>query len=318
MGVVKSAQANGIARPHIIVSSIEHAAILETVKKLEVEKQITVSVCPVDTEGVVIVSELTKLLNKNTVLVSVMHANNEIGTVQPIKEIAKTIRHFRKQLAVSSKKVVVFPLFHTDATQAPNYLEIGVEKLGVDLMTLNGSKIYGPKGVGALYVKRGTPLRSVFSGGLQEKGLRPGTENLPAISAFAVALTIAQKIRIRESKRLQKIQTIFIKKLKQLFPQLIVNGSLVQRLPNNVNVTIPPYESEKLVLYLDAQGIYISEKSACKSTEPNASHVLESLGVSDTTAGSIRFSMGRTTTISDISYVVASLKKIVEILNKNR
>lgn len=317
IGVIKSAQTHGIQKPHVIVSSIEHAAILETVKKLEAEKQITVSICPVTSEGIILVSELAKLLQKNTVLVSVMYANNEIGAVQPIREIAKAIRHFKKSQS-SKLKAQSWPLFHTDATQAPNYLELTVEKLGVDLMTLNGSKIYGPKGVGALYIKRGTSIESVFFGGEQEKGIRPGTENLPAISAFTLALSSAQKMRIKESERLQKIQTVFLKKLKILFPQLIVNGSITQRLPNNINVTIPPYESEKLVLYLDAFGIYVSEKSACKSTLPNASHVLTALGVDDTTLGSIRFSMGRTTKMSDVSYVVSSLQKISKILNKNR
>jgi cysteine desulfurase len=297
-------------KPHIIVSSIEHAAILETAKVLEGSLRADVSYLPVDSDGVVVISELKKLLRPETVLVSVMYANNEIGTVQPIREIAKTIRHFRKEQGV-------FPLFHTDATQAANYLSLRVPPLGVDLMTLNGSKIYAPRGTGAFFIRRGVELAPLMHGGLQEGSIRPGTEHVAGVVSFSEALIATQKISEKESKRLKIIQEYFFRELFKAFPDTISNGSREYRLPNNVHVTFPNFSSETLMLYLDARGISVSEKSACKASLEETSHVIAALGRKNSgISGSIRFSMGRTTTKEEIKKTIAVLKEIRALLKK--
>jgi cysteine desulfurase len=258
-----------------------------------------------------------------------MYANNEIGTVQPIMEIAKEIRHFRK-----NHQVKIFPLFHTDATQAINYLPIKVEKLGVDLMSFNGGKIYGPKGIGVLYVKRKIPINKILFGGDQEFGLRPGTENVGMIAGLVEALKITEKIKEREVERLTKLRDYFIEKLEKkdnvrqgkflsagesvLFS---LNGDSKKRLPNNVNITIPKIPSDLLVLELSARGIYISEKSACKSGDKAGSYVIRALQqttnkVCKKSEGSLRFSLGRQTIKTDIDHVLKSLSEILEKLEK--
>ena len=306
-------------KPHIIISSIEHAAVLAGSDALSEEK-VDVSVLPVNEDGIVDPHVLRKLLRPETVLVSVMYANNEIGTIQSIREIAKELRHYKKSKSLNqkNKKASVYPLFHTDASQALNYLPVSVEKLGVDLLTINSSKIYGPKGVGALYIKRNTPIAPILFGGDQEYGLRPGTESLPSIVAFAEAVAIADALRDQEVLRLTAIRDVFIKKMKKTFPNIIVNGSLEFRLPNNINVSIPNYSSEMLVLYLDAEGIYVSAKSACKSIDPESSHVIQAIRKKskETEEGSIRFSMGRGTTAENMNYTLLSLKRILELLKK--
>jgi cysteine desulfurase len=265
---------------------------------------------PPDPGALVRISELKKMLRPETVLVSVMYANNEIGTVEPIREIAKTVRHIRKERSM-------FPLIHTDATQAANYVSLRVPSLGVDLMTLNGSKIYAPRGTGALFIRRGVILAPIFHGGLQEGNVRPGTEHLAGAVSFAEALHITQKISEKESKRLRALQDFFFKELLKSFPDTIINGSREFRLPNNIHVTFPGFSSETLMLYLDARGISVSEKSACKADSGEPSHVLAALGtVSEDVAGSIRFSMGRTTTKEDIKKTIVALKEIRALLKK--
>ncbi|MGH7249533.1 MAG: cysteine desulfurase family protein, partial [Minisyncoccia bacterium] len=233
---------------------------------------------------------------------------------------------------VNKKKI----LFHTDATQAVNYLPIKVEKLGVDLLSFNSAKIYGPKGVGALYVKRSTPIEKIMFGGEQEVGLRPGTENVPLISTFATALKITEKIKTKESERLTKLRDYFIKKLTPqknnfLGPRkgvsqtlknyssatLIVNGDLKNRLPNNVNITVPGIPSDLLVIELSERGIMAASKSACKAGDGKASHVIAAIDKNiKETDGSIRFSLGRQTTKADIDYTLKSLSEILTKLKK--
>jgi len=301
LGLVEKSNIN------IITTNIEHASVLETCKYLE-NKNIEVTYVPVEENGIVNPEKIRKALKKNTVLVSVMYANNEIGTIQPIREIAKVIRNFNK---VNSTKV----LFHTDATQAMNYLPINIEKLGVDLLSLNSGKIYGPKGVGLLYVKRKTVIQKIMHGGEQEFNLRPGTENIPLIAGFALALKITEKMKEKESKRLTTLRDYFFAKLLKLLYGIKVNGDSVERLPNNVNITIPKIPSDLLVIELSAKGIYASEKSACKSGDKKASHVIQALreGVDE---GSLRFSLGRSTTKKDIDYTVKSLESILTKLSK--
>ena len=299
-------------KPHIITTAIEHAAVLETCRALEAAGIVDVTYVGVNANGIVDPKEIKKALTDRTMLVSVMYANNEIGTIQPIKEIAKEIRHFKKN------KNSNFPLFHTDAVQATNHLDIFTPRLGVDLMTLNGSKIYGPKGIGALYVKRGTAIMPMMTGGDQERGLRAGTESAPLIAGFAEALLIARDEQQKESRRLAKLRDAFVKDLTTKIPNTVLNGDATIRLPNNVNVTIGGVESELLVIYLDAAGIAGSAKSACKATDPSPSHVLAAIGHdANAKEGSIRFSLGRQTTSADLKKVIVELKKILK-LHQNR
>ena len=311
--------------PHVVTTNIEHSAVQETCRFLEKEGGIELTEVPVEANGIVRPEIIKKALKENTVLVSVMYANNEIGTIQPIQEIAKVIRKHRKTFSSQSL------FFHTDAAQAINYLPIRVEKLGVDLLTFNGSKIYGPRGMGVLYKKRDVQLLPLFYGGHQEFGLRPGTENVSAIAGMAEALKITEEMKEKESKRLTELQKYFILRLRSEFPNIIVNGSLENRLPNNVNISISGIESELLVIELDAMGIAVSSKSACKSDDPDESYVITALReVCDrgdlssdlsTKAGekeesSIRFSFGRGTSKKDIDYVSTSLKHIFTKLNR--
>ena len=329
--------------------------MLEVCKFLEKTKQAEVTYVPVETNGIVDPKKIKKAIKENTILVSVMYANNEIGTIQPIMEIAKEIRHFRKTKHLENfraglgpsrgpEKILLgasflsFPIFHTDATQAINYLPIKVEKLGVDLMSFNGAKIYGPKGVGVLYVKRKTPISPIMFGGNQEFGLRPGTENVAGVIALKDALQVVEKIKEKEVKRLTKLRDYFIKKLYNLknqnskFSRVLgldpdqlenfsfdfsINGDLKNRLPNNINITISKIPSDLLVLELSARGIYISEKSACKSGDGKASGVIKAINPNgNENDGSLRFSLGRQTTKADIDYTIKSLFEILKKLKK--
>ena len=292
----------GMPRGHFVTTNIEHASVLEPCKArgkatlVEVEKN-----------GIVDPQKIQRALRSNTRLVSVMYANNEIGTIQPIREIGKVIRHFNK-----THNTRVY--FHTDAVQAVNYLPINVEKLGVDLMSFNSAKIYGPKGVGTLYVRRGMPLHQIMFGGNQERGLRPGTENVEGAVALARALEEVEKIKEREVKRLTKLRDYFFKRLPQ---GVIANGDLEARLPNNVNITIPKIPSDLLVIELSAHGIMASAKSACKSGDEAPSHVISAIHPEiKGEIGSLRFSLGRETTKSDLEKTIRALSDILKKLKK--
>ncbi|MBY0376382.1 cysteine desulfurase [Patescibacteria group bacterium] len=300
------------SNPHIVTTNIEHSSVLEVFKYLEKTKKADVTFVEVEPNGIVDPKKIKKALRKETVLVSVMYANNEIGTVQPIREIAKEIRHFTKFNSVKNKIY-----FHTDATQAMNYLPIRVESLGVDAMSFNAAKIYGPKGVGALYVKRGTPVTAITFGGDQESGIRPGTENVEGVVALRGALELVESIKLKEVARLKALQTYFFKKLKTLDKNLIINGDLENRLPNNINITIPNIPSDLLVIELSVKGVMASAKSACKSGDGKASYVIEAINkkIKDTD-GSIRFSLGKDTTKKDIDYALLSLSSILKKLKK--
>ena len=306
--------------PHIITTNIEHSAVRETCHILKQEGRIELTEVPVEANGIVRPEQIKKTLKRNTILVSIMYANNEIGTIQPIREIAKIIRHHRKithYSLLTTRSKMAPPFLHTDATQAINYLPIKIEKLGVDLLTFNGTKIYGPCGIGILYKKRGVSLSPIFYGGSQEFGLRPGTENMPAIAGIAEALKITEKLKEKESKRLTKLRNYFIDQLQSKFPDIIINGDKEHRLPNNVNISIHGIESELLVLELDARGIAVSSKSACKSDDPEASYVIKALrDGDDTREGSVRFSLGRRISKREIDYVIVALGQILEKIHK--
>jgi cysteine desulfurase len=314
--------------PHIVTTNIEHASVLEACKYLEKTKRAEVTYVEVESNGIVDPKKIKEALKSNTVLVSVMYANNEIGTIQPIREIAKTIRHYCKQRDKHSKNLVLsrvlsstqspkWPVFHTDATQAINYLSINVEQLGIDLLSFNAAKIYGPKGIGALFRKKNTLLMPIIYGGNQEFGLRSGTENIVSILGFKKALVITEKLKIKESKRLTILRDYFIKKIKNLDEEIIINGDLVDRLPNNINITITNIPSDLLVIELSAKGIMASAKSACKSGDGKVSHVIQAINknIKDTD-GSLRFSLGRQITKADINHTVKSLSTILQKLEK--
>jgi cysteine desulfurase len=304
----------GIARKykqrgnHIIVSKIEHHAVLDACEALHKEG-FEITYLGIGKGGIVDLGQLRAALRPETLLVSVMYANNEIGTVQPIAEIAKIIRRYRKE---QDREI---PFFHTDAVQAPLYLDLNVQKLGVDLLTLNGSKIYGPKGIGCLYLKRGLKLEPLLYGGGQEMNYRSGTENIPAIVGFSRALQIAQQARERESERLTKLRDYFIGELEKKIPDIVLNGSREQRLPNNINVSVMGVEGEAAVLYLDEKGVAVSTGSACSSDSLDPSHVILALGVPHEYAhGSLRFTLGKRTKKADLDYVLKILPKIIEKL----
>lgn len=288
---------------HIVTTNIEHPSVLEPAKMFNT------TYVPVESNGLVDPEKIKEAIRPDTVLVSVHYANNEIGTIQPIREIAKIIRAKRKQYGTSAL------YFHIDACQAARYLPLNVEKLGVDLMTLSGTKISEP-GIGILYKKRGVELAPIMRGGDQELGLRPGTENAGLIARLAGSMEKIEKIKEREKERLLKLQKYFIGKLKKI-PKVIINGDLIGRLPNNVNISVSGIESELLVLELDARGIFVSAKSACKSWEVGESYVIKALRPdSRAIEGSIRFSLGPATKKADIDYTLSSLKAIFEKLKK--
>jgi cysteine desulfurase len=290
-------------RPHILVSAIEHAAVLETVKQF-VKQGIDVTLLPVTNEGIVEPKSIRQAITPHTILVSIMYANNEIGTIQPIREIAKEIRHARKKNKSS------YPYFHTDAAQAINYLPIRIPALGIDMLTASSSKLYGPKGIGMLYLKRGVPVAPILFGGNQQQGLRPGTESAPLIAAFAKALEITEKIKEKETLRLLALKKFLTLELLRAFPSIRRNGSAERGLPNILNVTFPGFTSELLVIELDAKGISVSAKSACKSDDPEISHVLAAIGRNTHDEGSIRIALGRSTTKNELIHFIESLKTI--------
>lgn len=297
-------------KPHIITTNIEHSSVLEVCKYLEKTNLAEITFLEVENNGIVNIEKLKKSIKKNTVLISIIYANNEIGTIQPIREIAKEIRHYRKK---TNNNLLTF---HTDATQAINYLPINVEKLGVDLLSFNASKIYGPRGIGVLYKKRTLSLESIIKGGNQEFGLRAGTENVFGIYALSLALNKVEENKEKEIKRLILLRDYFIQKLLKLNLEIIVNGDLKNRLPNNVNITIEKIPSDLIVIELSNYGIYVSEKSACKSGEKKNSYVLEALYGNKKEINSLRFSLGKDTKKEDLDYAISSLSKIFKKLKK--
>lgn len=308
LGVVRHAlrDASFVGTPHLIITAIEHAAVQAAASAL-VREGADVTVVPVLESGVVDVTALTAALRPETVLVSVMYANNEIGTVQPVRDVFQIISTYKKDRA---RGVDAYPYFHTDASQAPCYLSVQAEKLGVDLMTLDGSKIYGPKGSGILYVKPHITLEPLLFGGNQESGLRAGTENVPSIIGFATALTEAHELRAKESARVGELGEYLFSSLKAHIPSITRNGTHAVQLPHIVNVCIPELHAEFTVLQLDARGVACTATTACKSNdETGESYVVRALGRETCASSSLRFSLGRDTTKRDIDTAV---KIIVE------
>jgi cysteine desulfurase len=287
---------------HIITQQTEHHAVLHSVEWLGKNQDIDVTYLDVDKYGIISLEELENAIRDDTFLITIMYANNEIGTIQPIKEISK----------IAKKHNV---LFHTDACQAGGLLDIDVQRLGVDMMTLNGSKIYGMKGTGLLFRRAGIKIEPWLHGGAHEFNLRAGTENIPGIIALAKALELGQAERVQESKRLIELRDYLIQNVVDKIPETFLNGHPTERLPNNANISFLNVEGEALALMLDHEGIYISSGSACTSHSLKPSHVILSLGLPyEASHGSVRFSLGKRSTKDDIDYVLEKLPPIIERL----
>jgi cysteine desulfurase len=287
-----------------VVSGIEHDSVLMPAQQHDCR------IAPVLPDGRLDIEKLEVLIDDSTVLVSVMYANNEVGTIQPIRELAMLLETIRAERRASGNKRPI--LLHTDACQAANYLDLHVARLGVDLMTLNGGKVYGPKQSGALYVKGGLQLKPLIDGGGQEHGLRSGTEAAASIVGFASALEAAQKRRKAETERLRKLRDDFMDRLQAAIPSVRINGSMYNRLPNNVHITIPATDNERLLIQLDARGIQAAAGSACSASRETPSHVLRAMGLSDRDArASLRLTMGRQTTPEQIERTVSVLSSLV-------
>lgn len=289
---------------NIVVSAIEHSAVLEPARQYDCREAVVLS------DGRLNLGGLSETINDTTVLVSVMHANNEIGTVQPLREVAAIVQAIKKQRLVAGNPLPLY--LHADACQAGNYLDLHVTRLGVDLMTINGGKLYGPKQSGALYVRGSLGLRPLIYGGGQERGLRSGTENVAGAIGLAAAFDLAQQVRLTEGKRLQQLQQVFISRLADQLPKASINGSLKYRLPNNIHLTLPGIDNERLLIQLDEAGVLAAAGSACSASDQEASHVLSAIGLSTAAAqSSLRFSMGRPTTLAMIERTVQLLASFV-------
>ena len=285
---------------HIITSKIEHHAVLHTVKELEKEG-FEATYLDVDKNGFVSPEDVKAAITEKTALVTVMYANNEIGTIQKISEIGK----------VCHEKGVIF---HTDAVQAVGHLEINVKEQNIDLLSLSGHKFHGPKGVGALYVKKGVRILNLMQGGAQESNKRPGTENVAGIVGLAKALEISMQNRQEKNKDLEKKRDFLINELLEI-KRSRLNGDRIQRLPGNVNISFEGIEGESLLLLLDAAGICASSGSACTSGSLDPSHVLLAIGlVHEVAHGSLRLSLDESTTMEELEYTVSEVKKVVERL----
>lgn len=289
---------------NIVVSSIEHSAVLKPAAKYSCLQ------APVNAQGIVTADSFAAAITDQTVLVSCMYANNEIGTVQPIKAIAKICEDVRRARRSAGNNLPLY--MHVDACQAPNYLDVQVARLGADLVSFNGSKIYGPKQSGVLFVKGGIVLEPLIDGGGQERGLRSGTENLAGAVGFAAALELAATMRKNETQRLQELQNYWYELLEQKIPSAILNGSRTQRLPNNIHISIPGIDNERLLFALDEAGVMAAAGSACSASSQTPSTVLAALGIDDATAQtSLRFTMGRATTREDLEQTVDCLVSLL-------
>lgn len=305
--IIKAHGENVEGTPHVIISSIEHSAVRESVYAWEAEGLITVSELPVDTTGVVDPQDLKNTLRPETILVSAMYVNNEIGSIQPIRELTKTVRWWRKQNDTQ------YPYVHTDAIQATNYLDIHMPRLGVDLMSLSGSKIYGPKSIGTLCIRPNVEVAPLMHGGSQESDLRPGTEDVAGCVAFALALEMTIERQEDEAARLESLKSFAYEQLDVSGIEYRIHGSREDGAPHILNLGIKGMSGERLVIELDAQRISTSSRAACATNAEGASHVIAALGYHDEdTWGTLRISMGRSTTQQDTQRCIQVLKKINE------
>ncbi|MFA6430603.1 MAG: cysteine desulfurase family protein [Candidatus Paceibacterota bacterium] len=308
-GLVKKLLNEGkkINEIHLITTNIEHGSILECFKNLE-KQGCAVDYLKANEDGLVNLKDLRELIKPETVLVSIGHSNSEIGVVQLIKEIIKEIRYIKKEMGREKNSL---PYFHIDASQSAQYLNLKVDELGVDMMTLDAQKMYGPKGVGALFVKDGVSLEPIILGGGQESGMRAGTENISLIAGFAKAFEISEKIKEKENKRLTKIRDYFFSESRKNIPGVMFNGHLENRLPNNINISIPGQDGEMLVLRLDEVGIICSSASACASGSGESYVVRNIYNDSERAKSTLRFSLGRSTKKKDVVFLLKNLKGLI-------
>ncbi|NLT97468.1 MAG: cysteine desulfurase NifS [Christensenellaceae bacterium] len=299
------AAAQGSKGRHIITSKIEHPAVLNTAKDLE-KAGFRVTYLDVDADGVVNVDQLKEALTPDTILVSIMAANNEIGTIQPIEELGRIVK-------AGSKAA-----FHVDAVQAVGAIEVNLEKWkDVDLLSLSGHKFYGPKGVGVLFIRKGTRIGPMITGGSQERKKRAGTENVPGSVGFAKALELAVAEMPEESRRLAELRDYLIDRVLTEIKGSRLNGHRTKRLPGNANFSFDYIEGEGLLMYMSMRGVAASTGSACSSASLEPSHVLLAIGLKHETAhGSFRATLGKTTTKEDIDYTVEALKDVVNMLRE--
>ena len=288
----------GIGKGHIITSSIEHPSILKTCRYLN-DHGCDVTYLPVDADGMVDPGDVESAINSDTKLISVMHANNEIGTIQPISEIG----------AIAKDHGI---LFHTDAVQSFGKTEIDVRNMNIDLLSVSSHKIYGPKGVGALYIRKGVKIKPLMHGGGHEMGMRASTENIPGIVGFAKAASLAVERFESDTRHLTGLKDMLIAGVMDSIDDVTLNGNPTERLPNNANLRFAFVEGESLLMHLDMKGIAVSTGSACSSASLDPSHVLLAIGIApEDIHGSIRFTLGRGNTESEIKYVLEVLPEIV-------
>ncbi len=295
------ARANKNKGKHIIVSKIEHDSVLESCKELEQEGfEVTYLNC--DSEGLVSVPELLHYIRNDTILVSVMAVNNEVGTIQNIKTLA-SIAHDKGAI------------FHTDAVQAIGHIKIDVDDMGIDALSMSAHKIYGPKGVGALYVKSGIHIKSIIQGGTQEKGKRGGTVNVPSVVGFGKAIEIATRDMVVNNQKLKTIRDYFVRNVMEKIPYVHYNGHPYQKVNNIVNLSFEMVEGESVLLMLDLEGIAVSTGSACATGSLQTSHVIKAMGIGEELSHSaIRFSFSKSISKDDVDYVVETLCKVIEKL----
>lgn len=301
---------NREAGNHIITSSIEHPAVFETCRFLE-SAGFDLTYLPVDEYGLVDPSDVEKAIRDKTTLVSIMYVNNEVGTIEPIKEISQVIKNVN---AIRNTHDARRIYFHTDSIQAFGKILIDIEELGVDLLSISAHKIYGPKGIGALYLKKSTEISPYFYGGHQERGLRAGTENIPAIAGFAKAAELAI-VNLKENKRIEALRERLCKGLLNKISNVKINGHPDKRISNTLNLSFDGVDAEALLANMDIKGIFASAGSACTSGAPEVSRVLKAMGVENGyVRGSVRFSLGIGTTGADISYCIKTIPLLVEHL----
>lgn len=297
------AYANKEKGNHIITSKIEHPAILNSCKSLE-NKGFKISYIDVDKDGMLNLEKLESEITDQTILISIMYANNEIGTIEPVKEIA--------QIAHSHGII-----FHTDAVQAVGNIPIDVRKMNIDMLSLSGHKLYAPKGIGALYVKSGIEFERFMDGGHQEKNKRSGTENVAEIVALGKACQIAEKNIEQYQQKLKNLRDYCLKEIQEKIPDIHINGTMERRLPGNINISFKDLNSGELLLRLDEVGICASGGSACSSKEASHSHVLTAIGLpSELSKGALRLTFGDYNSIEDVDYLVENLVRIVEEMRK--
>jgi cysteine desulfurase len=307
LGLIKKIKRqNNDRKIHIIASQIEHPAVLEVFNELKKEG-IEVTYLPVAKDGLARVDDLKKAIKRETVLVSIMYVNNEVGTIQPISESGKFLKEINKKRKAEEKIY-----FHTDAVQAANYCDCRVDFLGVDMLSLSGHKIYGPKGVGALYIRKGTPILPLVYGGHQEKSLRSGTENVAGIVGMGKAIEMINK---KDGERIKKMRNRVVNELLKKIPETIFNGDLEKRIPSNANFCFKNVEGESILLMLDMEGIAVSTGSACSSGSLKPSHVLLAMGVpQEVSHGSVRITLGKDNTAKEVDKLLKVLPLIIKKL----